>query len=199
MAIDVMSWAFIKQVIIPFPGVVQCFVTFLLEVIDFFKLLSGLGWRTVPLDNGFFKEIPAGVFEREPIIQSLKVVFSKGYICYRMFDTTHIDEAVAFGAERRAHFDEQQRVIQAYIQMRNQEIIDDEERMIKRQEMRSSSGIIEPNKTEYFSRAGLSACKQFEQLRREAAAVKIEMDFKCFIVSKSYQTLGVSKVALQTG
>ncbi|GKE53066.1 hypothetical protein Tco_1488222, partial [Tanacetum coccineum] len=36
------------------------------------------------------------------LVQSLKVVFSKGYICYRMFDTTHIDEAVAFGAERRA-------------------------------------------------------------------------------------------------
>ncbi|GJX41097.1 hypothetical protein Tco_0256087 [Tanacetum coccineum] len=79
--------------------------------------------------------------------------------------------------------------------MRNEEIIDD----VKKQEMRSSSGIIEPNETEYFSRADLSACKQFEQLRREAAAVKIEMDFKCFIVSKSYQTLGVSKVALQTG
>nr|GEY58108.1 hypothetical protein [Tanacetum cinerariifolium] len=34
--------------------------------------------------------------------------------------------------------------------MRNLEIIDDEERMIKCQEMRSSSGIIESNKTEYF-------------------------------------------------
>ncbi|GJR72245.1 hypothetical protein Tco_0084610 [Tanacetum coccineum] len=27
-------------------------------VADFFKLLSGFGWRVVPLDKGFFKEIP---------------------------------------------------------------------------------------------------------------------------------------------
>ncbi|GKD28008.1 hypothetical protein Tco_1234222, partial [Tanacetum coccineum] len=64
MAIDVVCWEFIKQVIIPLPGLVQCFVTFLLEVMNFFKLLSGLGWWTVPLDKGFFKEIPGidGVF-----------------------------------------------------------------------------------------------------------------------------------------
>ncbi|GJY66255.1 hypothetical protein Tco_0468493 [Tanacetum coccineum] len=58
MAINVVSWAFVKQVIVPFPGLVQCFISFLLEVMDFFKLLSGLGWWTVPLDKGLFKEVP---------------------------------------------------------------------------------------------------------------------------------------------
>ncbi|GKB78958.1 myosin-17-like protein, partial [Tanacetum coccineum] len=46
---------------------------------------------------------------------------------------------------------------------------------------------------------GLSACKQFEQLRREAAAVKIQKDFRRFVASTSYQTLRVSAIALQTG
>ncbi|GJR99643.1 hypothetical protein Tco_0316152 [Tanacetum coccineum] len=40
------------------PCLVQCFVTFLLEVTDLFKKLSGLGWWIVPLDKGLFKEIP---------------------------------------------------------------------------------------------------------------------------------------------
>ncbi|GKB86590.1 hypothetical protein Tco_0958862 [Tanacetum coccineum] len=44
-----------NQVIVPFPGLVQCFISFLLEVMDFFKLLSGLGWWTVPLDKGFLR------------------------------------------------------------------------------------------------------------------------------------------------
>nr|GEU87073.1 hypothetical protein [Tanacetum cinerariifolium] len=57
MAINVVSWAFIKHVVVPFPGLVQCFISFLLEVTYFFKLLSGLGWWTVPLDKGLFKEI----------------------------------------------------------------------------------------------------------------------------------------------
>ncbi|CAH1448881.1 unnamed protein product [Lactuca virosa] len=46
---------------------------------------------------------------------------------------------------------------------------------------------------------GLSACKQFEQLRRQAAAVKIQKNFRCFVASKSYQTLRVSAITLQTG
>ncbi|XP_076945261.1 myosin-17-like [Bidens hawaiensis] len=45
----------------------------------------------------------------------------------------------------------------------------------------------------------LSACKQFEQLRREAAAVKIQKDFRCFVAKNSYQTLRASAVILQTG
>ncbi|KAJ0705635.1 putative myosin ATPase [Helianthus annuus] len=45
----------------------------------------------------------------------------------------------------------------------------------------------------------LSACKQFELLRREAAAVKIQKDFRCFVASKSYQTLRASTINLQTG
>nr|GEX15813.1 hypothetical protein [Tanacetum cinerariifolium] len=55
IAIDVMSWAFVKQVNVPFPSLVQCFITFLFEVVDFFKLLSGLGWWIVPLDKGFLR------------------------------------------------------------------------------------------------------------------------------------------------
>lgn len=46
---------------------------------------------------------------------------------------------------------------------------------------------------------GLSACKQFEQLRREAAAVKIQKYFRSFVARKSYLTLRVSTVILQTG
>lgn len=48
---------------------------------------------------------------------------------------------------------EGQRVIEAKIRMTQQEILDEEERMIKRQEMSSSRGIIKPNEDEYFSRA----------------------------------------------
>lgn len=57
---------------------------------------------------------------------------------------------------------EEQRVIEAKIRMRQQEILDEEERMIKRQEMSSSSGIIEPNETEYFSRAATSSSESEE-------------------------------------
>ncbi|KAI3769413.1 hypothetical protein L6452_00515 [Arctium lappa] len=52
---------------------------------------------------------------------------------------------------------EEQRVIEAKIRMRQQEIQDEEERMLKRQEMSSSSRIIEPNEAEYFSRAVTSS------------------------------------------
>ncbi|KAJ9551199.1 hypothetical protein OSB04_015244 [Centaurea solstitialis] len=45
----------------------------------------------------------------------------------------------------------------------------------------------------------LSACKQFEQLRREAAAVKIEKYFRCYVASKSYLTLRMSAITIQTG
>ncbi|KAI7735589.1 hypothetical protein M8C21_030752 [Ambrosia artemisiifolia] len=45
----------------------------------------------------------------------------------------------------------------------------------------------------------LSACKQFEQLRREAAAVKVQKYFRCFVARKSYQTLRASTIKLQTG
>lgn len=41
--------------------------------------------------------------------------------------------------------------------MRQQEIQDEEERMLKRQERSSSSRIIDSNEAEYFSRAGI--CK----------------------------------------
>ncbi|GJY55097.1 hypothetical protein Tco_0446761, partial [Tanacetum coccineum] len=51
MAIDAVSRAFVKHIIVPFPGLVQCFITFLLEVTNFFKLLSGLRWWTIPLDH----------------------------------------------------------------------------------------------------------------------------------------------------
>ena len=61
-------------------------------------------------------------------------------------------------------------MIEAKIRMRQQEILDEEERMIKRQEMSSSSGIIEPNETEYFSRAGM--CLQVAQLVRLRYEIK---------------------------
>lgn len=48
---------------------------------------------------------------------------------------------------------EEQRVIEAKIRMRQQEIQDEEERMLKRQERSSSSRIIDSNEAEYFSRA----------------------------------------------
>nr|GEV85247.1 hypothetical protein [Tanacetum cinerariifolium] len=35
------------------------------------------------------------------VSRRFKPVLSKGHVCYRMFNTTQIDEAVAFGAERR--------------------------------------------------------------------------------------------------
>ncbi|XP_071741692.1 myosin-17-like [Rutidosis leptorrhynchoides] len=46
---------------------------------------------------------------------------------------------------------------------------------------------------------GLSACKQFEQLKREAAALKIQTGFRCFVATKSYLILRVSAITLQTG
>ncbi|XP_024967670.1 uncharacterized protein LOC112507350 isoform X1 [Cynara cardunculus var. scolymus] len=52
---------------------------------------------------------------------------------------------------------EEQRVIEAKIRMRQQEIQDEEERMLKRQDMSSSSRIIEPSEAEYFSRAVTSS------------------------------------------
>ena len=50
---------------------------------------------------------------------------------------------------------EEQRVIETKIRITKQEVLDEEERMIKRKEMSSSRGIIEPNEAEYFSRAGM--------------------------------------------
>ncbi|KAK9056862.1 hypothetical protein SSX86_024226 [Deinandra increscens subsp. villosa] len=52
---------------------------------------------------------------------------------------------------------EEQRVIEAKIRMRQQEIQDEEERMVKNQESRSSSRVFEPSEAEYFSRAAASS------------------------------------------
>ncbi|KAI3675068.1 hypothetical protein L1987_84652 [Smallanthus sonchifolius] len=52
---------------------------------------------------------------------------------------------------------EEQRVIEAKIRMRQQEIQDEEERMLKRQETRSSSRVFEPSEAEYFSTAASSS------------------------------------------
>ncbi|KAI3809649.1 hypothetical protein L1987_19246 [Smallanthus sonchifolius] len=52
---------------------------------------------------------------------------------------------------------EEQRVIEAKIRMRQQEIQDEEERMLKRQETRSSSRVFEPSEAEYFSTAAASS------------------------------------------
>ncbi|GKA29671.1 hypothetical protein Tco_0715916 [Tanacetum coccineum] len=58
LATDVVVWALVKQVAVPFPSLVQRFITFLLEVADFFKLFFSLRWWIIPLDKGLFKEIP---------------------------------------------------------------------------------------------------------------------------------------------
>nr|GEU50948.1 reverse transcriptase domain-containing protein [Tanacetum cinerariifolium] len=50
------NWLF--TVIVPFLSLVQCFITFLLEIADIFKLLQGLRWWTISLDTSLFKEFP---------------------------------------------------------------------------------------------------------------------------------------------
>ena len=47
--------------------------------------------------------------------------------------------------------------------------------------------------------SGVLARKQFEQLRREAAALKIQKNFRRYTARKSYLTLYLSAVTLQTG
>nr|GMD50605.1 myosin-17-like [Ipomoea batatas] len=42
------------------------------------------------------------------------------------------------------------------------------------------------------------ACKLYEQSRREAAAIKIQKSFRCFVAWKSYSTLRHSAITLQT-
>ncbi|XP_073278387.1 myosin-17-like [Primulina huaijiensis] len=45
----------------------------------------------------------------------------------------------------------------------------------------------------------ISACKLYEQLRREDAAVKIQKNFRCYIAWKAYSSLQDSTIILQTG
>ncbi|XP_075474640.1 myosin-17-like [Primulina tabacum] len=45
----------------------------------------------------------------------------------------------------------------------------------------------------------ISACKLYEQLRREDAAVKIQKNFWCYIAWKAYSSLQDSTIILQTG
>ncbi|XP_076918973.1 E3 ubiquitin-protein ligase DA2-like, partial [Bidens hawaiensis] len=52
---------------------------------------------------------------------------------------------------------EEQRVIEAKIRMRQQEIQDEEERMLKRQETGSSNRVVESRETEYYSRGASSS------------------------------------------
>ncbi|KAL3532663.1 hypothetical protein ACH5RR_006184 [Cinchona calisaya] len=46
---------------------------------------------------------------------------------------------------------------------------------------------------------GILACKLYEKLRRQAAALKIQKNFRCFVAWKSYSTLCHSAITLQTG
>ncbi|KAG8367188.1 hypothetical protein BUALT_Bualt16G0046600 [Buddleja alternifolia] len=46
---------------------------------------------------------------------------------------------------------------------------------------------------------GISACKLYEQLRREAAAVKIQKNFRCYTAQFAYLTLQNSAIMLQSG
>ncbi|XP_076934767.1 E3 ubiquitin-protein ligase DA2-like isoform X1 [Bidens hawaiensis] len=59
---------------------------------------------------------------------------------------------------------EEQRVIEAKIRMRQQEIQDEEERMVKRQEMSSSSRVIDPSDVECFSRAAATSSSESEDI-----------------------------------
>ncbi|KAK6120385.1 hypothetical protein DH2020_045865 [Rehmannia glutinosa] len=45
----------------------------------------------------------------------------------------------------------------------------------------------------------ISACKLYEELRREAATLKIQKNFRCHVARKSYLTLQDSAIVLQTG
>ncbi|GER36038.1 myosin XI [Striga asiatica] len=45
----------------------------------------------------------------------------------------------------------------------------------------------------------ISACNLYEQLRQEAAAIKIQKNFRCFIARVSYSTLQNSTIIVQTG
>ncbi|CAL9092438.1 unnamed protein product [Musa textilis] len=46
---------------------------------------------------------------------------------------------------------------------------------------------------------GRLACKLFEHMRREAAAVKIQKNLRCYFARKSYATLQCAAITLQTG
>ncbi|KAK4432850.1 Myosin-17 [Sesamum alatum] len=45
----------------------------------------------------------------------------------------------------------------------------------------------------------ISACKLYEQLRREDAAIKIQKNFRCYTARVSYSTLQASAIVVQTG
>jgi len=47
--------------------------------------------------------------------------------------------------------------------------------------------------------AGKLACKLYENMRREAAAIKIQKNLRRYIARMSYKTLRQSAVILQTG
>jgi len=51
----------------------------------------------------------------------------------------------------------------------------------------------------FLSIAGKLACKLYENMRREAAAIKIQKNLCRYITRKSYKTLQLSAVILQTG
>lgn len=50
-----------------------------------------------------------------------------------------------------------------------------------------------------FFKSAMLACKLYEQLRREAAALKIQKHFRRHIVRKAYLTVRSSAITLQTG
>ncbi|XAR53459.1 Myosin ATPase [Bertholletia excelsa] len=46
---------------------------------------------------------------------------------------------------------------------------------------------------------GMLACKQYEQLRKQAAALKVQKHFRCYVAQTSYSTIRSSAITLQTG
>lgn len=51
----------------------------------------------------------------------------------------------------------------------------------------------------YNNCVAISAGKFYEELRRQAASLKIQKNFRCYIARKSYLTLQDSAVTVQTG
>lgn len=47
--------------------------------------------------------------------------------------------------------------------------------------------------------SAISACSIYEQLRREAAALKIQKNFRCYTARISYKALLDSSIIVQTG
>jgi len=55
------------------------------------------------------------------------------------------------------------------------------------------------NRDPFPASAGRMACKQYEQLRREAAALRIQKKFRQYVARKAYLAIRLSATTLQAG